>query len=322
MIAKQAAALLQGQDNILILTHRRPDGDTVGCAVALCLSLRQVGKTAYVLDNEDATALIGAYLEGVRAPWQWQPDFVVSVDIASEGLFPASAEGWKGKVDLVIDHHPSNEAFAKVNCVDDTCAACGELMYDICRELGSVTPEIALCLYVAVSTDTGCFVYGNTTARTHRVAADLIETGIDYRDANKRHFRTKSAKRLKLEAILMNGVELLQEGTLAIGSISLADMVSVGATEDDAEDIAAFIGQIEGVYNSVTIRELKPGECKLSVRTNPAKLNAARVCALLGGGGHASASGCTIHGSVQEARDLILKAIEVIQDRAKKGFFE
>lgn len=318
MIAKQAATLLQEQDNILILTHRRPDGDTVGCARALCLSLRQVGKTAYVLDNEDATALIGAYLDGVKAPQQWKADFVVSVDIAGESLFPTSAEGWKGKVDLSVDHHPSNEGFAKVNCVDDTCAACGELMYDICRELGPVTPEIALPLYVAVSTDTGCFVYGNTTARTHRVAADLIETGIDYRDANKRHFRTKSAKRLKLEAILMSGVELLQEGTLAIGSLSLADMASIGATEDDAEDIAAFIGQIEGVYNSVTIRELKPGECKLSVRTNPVKLNATKVCALLGGGGHVSASGCTVHGSVQEARERILQAIIQVQTENQK----
>lgn len=317
MNAKQAAALLLERDNILILTHRRPDGDTVGCAVALCKSLRQVGKTVYVLGNEDATALIGAYLEGVEAPEGWQPDFVLSVDIAGEGLFPASAAQWKGKVDFAIDHHPSNEGFAKINLVDDTCAACGELVYDICREIGPVTPEIALPLYVAVSTDTGCFVYGNTTARTHRVAADLMEVGIDYRDANRRHFRTKSAKRLKLEAILMSGLELLQEGTLAIGAISLADMAAIEATEDDAEDIAAFIGQVEGVYNSVTIRELKSGECKLSVRTNPDKLNATKVCALLGGGGHVSASGCTVFGSVQQARDAIVEAILTVQNEGK-----
>lgn len=315
MNASQAAALLREQDHILILTHRRPDGDTVGCAAALCKALRQAGKTAWIMPNEDATALIGAYLTGMQAPDGWQPKFIVSVDIAGEGLFTQSSEKWKGKVDLAIDHHPSNEGFGKENCVDDTCAACGELMYDICRQLGEITPEIALPLYVAVSTDTGCFVYGNTTARTHRVAADLIAVGIDYRGANKRHFRTKSAKRLKLEAILMSGVEFLQEGSLAIGSISLADMASVGATEDDAEDIAAFIGQIEGVYNSVTIRELKPGECKLSLRTDPTKLNATKVCALLGGGGHASASGCTVFGSVKDTRDAILKAIETVQSQ-------
>ena len=313
MNAKEAAALLKERDHILILTHRRPDGDTVGCAAGLCLALRQAGKNAYVLPNEDATALIAPYIAGLEPPAEWEPSFVVTVDIAGVGLFPESAKRWTDKVGLAIDHHPSNEGFGAANCVDDTCAACGELVYDICRELGAVTPEIALPLYVAVSTDTGCFVYGNTTGRTHRVAADLIEVGIPYRDANKRHFRTKSAKRLKLEAVLMQGLELLQEGTLAIGAISLADMAAIGATEEDAEDIAAFIGQVEGVYNSVTIRELKPGECKLSVRTNPAKLSTTKVCALLGGGGHAAAAGCTVFGSVQEARDAIVKAIETVQ---------
>ncbi len=313
MTAIEVAARLKEQDNILILTHRRPDGDTAGCAAALCVALRQVGKTAYVLPNEDATALIAAYLNGVEAPEGFEPSFVVSVDIAEENLFPTSAERWKGKVDLVIDHHPSNTGFGKENCVDAACAACGELMYDICRELGEITAEIALPLYVAVSTDTGCFVYGNTTARTHRVAADLIEVGIDYREVNKNHFRTKSAKRLKLEAILMNSIDFQQNGTVAIGAISLADMASINATEDDAEDIAAFIGQIEGVSTSVTIRELKPGECKISVRTNPTLLNATKVCALLGGGGHVSASGCTVFGSVEDARKAILNAILTVQ---------
>ena len=313
MTAIEAAVRLQKQDNILILTHRRPDGDTAGCAAALCVALRQIGKTAYVLPNEDATALIGAYMKDVEAPEGFEPSFVVSVDIAEENLFPASAERWKGKVDFAIDHHPSNTGFGKENCVDATCAACGELMYDICRELGPITPEIALPLYAAVSTDTGCFVYGNTTARTHRVAADLIEVGIDYREVNKRHFRTKSAKRLKLEAVLMNSIEFFQEGTVAIGAISLADMASIHATEDDAEDIAAFIGQIEGVSTSVTIRELKPGECKISVRTNPTLLSATKVCALLGGGGHVSASGCTVYGSVEDARKTMLNAILTVQ---------
>ncbi len=315
MTAHEAATLLELQNNILILTHRRPDGDTAGCAAALCLALRGRGKTAYVLPNEDATALIGTYYGAVNAPAGFEPDFVVSVDIASVGLFHDSAKQYADRVDLVIDHHPSNEGFGRENCVDATCAACGELMYDICCQLGEVTPEIARALYVAVSTDTGCFVYSNVTARTHRVAAALMDIGCDHMAVNKNHFRTKSAKRLQLEAILMNSVDLLQDGTVAIGAISLADMASIGATEDDAEDIAAFIGQIKGVCVSVTIRELKPGECKLSVRTDPAKLSATDVCALLGGGGHVAASGCTVFGTVQEAREAIYKAIVTIQNR-------
>ena len=315
MNAIEAAALLEQRDNILVLTHRRPDGDTAGSAAALCLALRGRGKTAYVLSNEDATALIGAYYNGVKAPEGFVPDFVVSVDIAGVGLFHDSAKKYADRVDLVIDHHPSNERFGRENCVDDTCAACGELIYDICCRLGVITPEIARALYAAISTDTGCFVYSNVTSRTHRVAATLMDIGCDHIAVNKNHFRTKSAKRLKLEAVLMNSIDLLQDGAVAIGAISLADMAAIGATEDDAEDIAAFIGQIEGVSVSVTIRELKPGECKLSVRTDPAKLSATEVCAQLGGGGHAAASGCTVYGSVQDAREAIYKAIVTVQNR-------
>ena len=316
MDEKQAAALLRGQDNILILTHRRPDGDTIGCAAGLCAALRALGKQAWVLHNEETTSLFAPYVQGMEPPEGVQPGFVVSVDIAGMGLFPDRAVEYAGRVDLAIDHHPSNEGFGKENCVDPSCAACGEIVYRIVRELGPVTAEIALPLYVAVSTDTGCFVYSNTTPQTHRVAADLMATGIPYQKANKRHFRTKSFKRLQLEAALMQSLELFQDGRLAVGVITLADMERIGATEVDAEDIAAYLGQIEGVSWSVTIRELQGGECKLSVRTDGVTLNATQVCALLGGGGHAAAAGCTVTGSPAQARAAILDAIAQVQAHA------
>lgn len=309
----QAAQFLTDRDNFLILTHVRPDGDTVGCAAGLCHALRALGKRAWVLPNEEATALFTPYLAGLEAPEGVQPAFVVSVDIAGLGLFPPNALPYRDRVDLAIDHHPSNEGFGRENCVDPSCAACGEIIYQIAQELGPVTAETALPLYVALATDTGCFVYGNTTAQTHRVAAALIETGIPFKAANKRHFRTKSFRRLQLEAQLMQGLERYQDGKLAIGAITLEGMTSIGATEEDADDIAAFLGQIEGVTVSVTIRELRHGECKLSVRTNGVTLDANRVCARLGGGGHAAASGCTVEGSVAEAKRAIRAAIEAVQ---------
>ena len=176
----KAAALLRQHNNILILTHRRPDGDTAGCAAGLCAMLRQIGKTAYVLYNPDITASNRGYLEPYWAPAGYAPEFVVSVDIASRSLFFPAAEEYFDRIGLAVDHHPSFEGFGAAQCVDASCAACGEIVYAICRELGEITPEAALPLYAAVSTDTGCFVYANTTANTHRVAAALLETGIDY----------------------------------------------------------------------------------------------------------------------------------------------
>lgn len=308
----EAARFLQERDGFLLLTHKRPDGDTVGCAVGLCLALRKLGKTAYVLPNPDATALFDPYWGDTLAPVDFVPDTVVSVDIASEGLFPSNAQCWLGKVDLALDHHPSNTGFAKQVCVESDKAACGELIYRIITQWFSVDKEIALPLYVALSTDTGCFVYSNTTPHTHRVAAALMETGIDYAAVNKRHFRTKSYIRLRLESHMIETMDLHDGGQTAIAAISLEDMTQLGAKEEDVEDIAAVVGQLAGVHTAVTIRELHPGECKLSVRT-AADLDASQVCKLLGGGGHAAAAGCTVMGSVADAKRAILDAIRQVQ---------
>ena len=313
MTPEQAAGFLLSHDNYLILTHLRPDGDTVGCAAGLCLALRQAGKTAHVLPNPEVTTLFSPYLEGLLAPDSYSGDTVVSVDIAARSLFPANAIPYLERVDLAIDHHPSQEFFAKETCLDASRAACGELVYEIVQSFCQITPEIGTPLYVAISTDCGCFCYGNTTADTHRVAAALIEAGVPVARLNKIHFRTKSIRRMKLESAIIAAISLHEEGTVAIAPVTLDMMASIGATERDAEDIASLVGQMEGVKTGVTIRELAPGRSKLSVRTDPNDLNASKVCALMGGGGHAAAAGATVEGDVEQAKAIVLKAIRQVK---------
>ena len=313
MTYQEAAGFLLAHDHYLILTHLRPDGDTVGCAAGLCRALRQAGKTAYVLSNREVTPLFSPYLEGLLAPEGWQPDTVVSVDIAARGLFPDNAQPYLERVDLAIDHHPSQEFFAGETCLDAGRAACGELVLDIAEQLGPITPDIAVPLYVAVSTDCGCFAYGNTTANTHRAAARLIDCGIPLSQLNKRHFRTKTLRRLQVESAIVRSMELLDGGRTALAFISLDLLAQTGADERDLDDIANFVGQIEGVCNAATLRELSPGRCKLSLRPDPAVLNANHVCALLGGGGHAAAAGATMECTLQQAREAVLRAIEQVQ---------
>ena len=312
MDVREAAEFLKSRDNYLVLTHKRPDGDTIGCAAGLCHALRALGKTACVLPSLDVTTVMAGYLDGLTAPEGFAPDTVVSVDVAALGLLPDNARPWRERIDLAIDHHPSFEGFGRDNIVRPEAAACGEIIWAICNELGVMDAEIAAPLYVAVSTDCGCFVYGNTTPHTHRVAAALMEQGIDYRALNKKHFRTKSLKRLTLEGLLVQGMKLYHGGTVAVAPISLAMMAEVGATSEDTDDIAAFLGQIEGVLHTATIREYEGGECRISVRTRADLLNATAVCALLGGGGHKAASGCTVKGTVQDAERAIVAAIDQV----------
>lgn len=314
MNERQTAEWLMERDDFLILTHVRPDGDTIGCAAGLCLALRGRGKTAWVLENPEATSLFTPYLEGLTAPEGWSPDTVVSVDIAARGLFPENARCYLERVDLAIDHHPSQEFFAAQTCLEADKAACGEIIYEICQELGAITPEVALPLYVAVSTDTGCFVYANTTANTHRVAAALMDTGIDYFAVNKRHFRTKSRKRLALEADLLSNMEFFHEGKGVFMTVPLSLMERVEASENDAEDLSALANLVEGVDCGAVLRELKPGEWKLSLRTGAeGRVNATEACRLLGGGGHAMAAGATVTGSLPEVKEKVLAAIDAVK---------
>ena len=313
MTVRETAEWLKCHDRYLILTHKRPDGDTIGCAAGLCKGLRGLGKTAHICPGVGETSLFTPYLEGLLAPEGYEPETVVSVDIAARSLFTEKGKAWLERgIDLAIDHHPSQEFFARKTCLDAGRAACGEIIYEILKELGQVNADTALPLYVAVSTDCGCFQYGNTTADTHRVAAALMDTGLDVFPLNKLHFRTKTWPRLQVERYIVEGMHRYQGGKIAVATVSLALMEKAGAEERDVEDIAAFLGQIEGVETSVTIRELEEGGSKLSVRTSGG-LNATRVCALLGGGGHAAAAGCTVPGTPEEAEAAILEAIRQVE---------
>lgn len=314
MTPQEAAALLQARDHILILTHRRPDGDTIGCAAGLCAALRQRGKEAYVLYNEEITESNRPYAAPYWAPEGYEPSFVVSVDIAARQLFHGASEAYIDRVDLAIDHHPSQEFFAQETCLDARRAACGEIVYEICAALGEITPEVALPLYAAVATDTGCFVYANTDANTHRTAAALLETGIDYFAVNKRHFRTKTRKRIAIEAELMGKADFFHEGRGVFLTIPLSMMERVGADENDLEDISSLAGIIEGVDCGAVLRELKPGEWKLSLRTGAnGRVNATRACGLLGGGGHAMAAGASLQGTLEQVKERVLAAVDQVK---------
>lgn len=310
----ETARLLERRDDILILTHRRPDGDTIGCAAGLCAALRQRGKAAYILPNPDVTAVNAVYAAPYWAPAGYEPAFVVSVDIAARSLFFPEAEAYLPRLDLAIDHHPSFEGFGAAQCVDSSRAACGEIVYEICRALGEVTAEVALPLYAAVATDTGCFVYANTTANTHAVAAALLDTGIDYFAVNKRHFRTKTRARIALEADILSHLEFFHQGRGVFLAVPIALMERVGATENDAEDLSALATVVEGVDCGALLRELAPGQWKLSLRTGAdGRINATEACRLLGGGGHAMAAGATLTGDLPAVKAQILAAVDAVK---------
>ena len=311
---KEAAALLRQQEDILILTHCKPDGDTIGGAAGLCAALRQLGKTAYLLRDPDIKEYVRPYAEPYWGPEGFVPKFVVSVDIAARSLFFPEAEKWLDKLDLAIDHHPSFEGFGRDQCVDASCAACCEIVYDICCALGEITQEVALPLYVGLTTDSGCYVYPSTSARTHRTAAALLDTGIDFYSVNKRHFRTKSRQQITLEAAVLSRIEFFHEGRGDFLVLSQSLMKELGINDEDIGGLASLTTIVEGVDCGVYLREDEPGKWHISVRAEAGgRVDANKVCSLLGGGGHAAAAGARLTGTEEEVKAKILAAIDAVK---------
>ncbi len=311
LTVQETASYLRTLDDVLLLTHVRPDGDTVGSAAALCRALRDMGKTAYLLPNPEITATYEPYAAPYWAPEGFAPAHIVSADIAALNLLPDNAAVYAPRIELAIDHHGSHGFFAPNVCLDADAAACGEIVHDIIALLTAVTPDIALPLYVAIATDTGCFVYSNTTARTHRIAAALLDTGIDAAPVNKALFRTKSRTRLAMESRMTADMTLFDHDRVVVMTIPLSLRQELHATEADIEELSSLAALVEGTDCGVTLRELRPGVVKISLRTGP-RVDASAVCQRLGGGGHKAAAGATVNGTMDEVRAAVLRAYQEV----------
>ena len=301
----ETAAFLRAQEACTILTHRRPDGDTVGCAIALCRGLRAMGKEAVIYENPQFPPRYLPYLAGLTGGEV--RGTVVAVDIAAEGLFPM---GFSGAVELCIDHHGSNSGYAARGHVEGDRAACGEIIYDVLRAMDvTVDKAMADALYIAITTDTGCFRYSNTTAATLRTAADLKDCGADTVGLNRTLFEIKSRARFCLEAYLTEGMRLYAGGKIGVCTLPEAEKLRMGVTEDDADAIAGFARDLEGVEIGVMLRDLPDSQCKISLRTDDRLYDASAICRRLGGGGHSAAAGATVPGTLEDGRRAILGAI-------------
>lgn len=306
------AEVLQGQDQFLILTHRRPDGDTTGSAGALCLALRKLGKTAYTAKNTGVTRRYGSYIEPYYAPEDFEPGCVVTVDCAAPDMLPPEMAQYAERVDVVIDHHGSNPGFGKVNLVGGHYAACAEIICEVVEAMGvELDADIAKGIYVGASTDTGCFKFSNTTSNTHLVAAKCLDAGVDGGEINRALFETKSRARYEIERILFGSMAFYHEGKVAVALIRLEDRQRTGADWDDLDAIAGIPRQIEGVEVGLTLTELESGETKVSVRTTK-EVDAAAICMQVGGGGHLRAAGATLSCPSGEAIQRMLDATEKV----------
>ena len=304
---EQAASLLKNKDNIIVLMHKSPDGDAVGCAYGLSLALRAIGKKAEPLCGDEIPKDYD-FITNIFEHQEFEPEFVVSVDLATTELLSGKAAEFSEKIDLCIDHHASNTGYAKEGYVDGKIASCAEIVMEVIKcFLPDITKEIADALFTGICTDTGCFKYASVSPSTHRAAAELMEYGADSKYICRRIFDTKSKEKLAMERMILDTLIYDSDGKIALVCITKEIMEKSGALQGDTDGIAAIPRQIEGVKIGVTLKEKENGEYRFSVRTGD-EIDASSICKNFGGGGHKAAAGCTIFADFETAKEKMLIA--------------
>lgn len=308
----ECAALLKEKDNILILTHAHPDGDTLGCGFALCRALMKTGKICAVINEGEIPKKYGYLYEDI-APIKFKPSFVVAVDVATPNLL-GGLEG-QYHIDLCIDHHTTNTDYADRLLLEARPAAC-EIIYDvICAMDVPIDSKTAGCLFTGISTDTGCFRYASATARTYSIASRLIKLGADNGAINRAMFETKTKTYARLERLALASMRFYDNDRVAVIIVTQDMYKQTGSNETETEALAPLTRQVEGVEVGITIREKPDGTCKASLRTFEL-INAAELARAFGGGGHSQAAACRFDCSVEEAREkLVEKCGELLNDR-------
>lgn len=304
-----AVEFLKNNDGYMILTHAHPDGDTLGCGFSLCEALRALGKKAVVRCCDNVPEKYG-YM-GAVCEEDIEFSNIIAVDVADAKLLGKDFEMRYGdKVDLCIDHHGSNRLYAERTLLDPTAAAACEIVLEVIRALGvQVTESIANNIFTGLSTDSGCFRYSNVTPRTLRMAADMIEAGAEHSRINTLMFETKTRTYVALERLALESMRMYLEDRCAFITITQDMFRKSGSDESEVDAIAAIPRQIEGVLVGVTMREKTDGTFKVSMRSHEG-VDVSEICAMLGGGGHPRAAGCTVNGNVNTARNLVVSCIE------------
>ena len=314
--SQQIAELLRSQNSFLVLTHYRPDGDAVGSQLALALLLKGLGKTVETW-NDDGVPAKFRFLP--HSDWITKPpaepkgfDVVIAIDTSTWQRVGTAAERIRSKKHFVnIDHHVSNEKFGEINWVVPEAPASGQIAFDLIKRGGfKLTREIATCLFAAISTDTGSFSYGSTTAESLRVAAELVETGIDVGEICRHIYESYPYARLMLLQKALAQLQLADRQRIAYTWVTVEMFEESGAKREDTEGLIDYARAIEGVLVAVLFEEMsEPGKFRISLRSKHSKVDVNSIARRFGGGGHHAAAGARIAGEPHEIERNVLAAI-------------
>ena len=293
---------LRGAHRFLLTTHENPDGDALGSLLGMHLVLEQLGKDSVMFLAASQFPLPYEYqrmhLDEVRheLPEDVNERTIVFLDCGNIDRTPVSFLQGDHLHVLNIDHHHDNTRFGTVNLVVAGASCAAEIVYDLAKELGvEITPELAEALYIGLTTDTGKFMFENTTPKAHTMAAELIEAGVSPQGVHRKLYEELPEARLQLLARALANVYRYDDGALTLTHLTRQAFAESGATESDSEGIVDHMRQVEGTIMAGLVRELldKEGMRKVSLRSTDGRVDVSIIARGLGGGGHRQAAGFT-----------------------------
>jgi phosphoesterase RecJ-like protein len=316
---RRVCAELLRHQRVVVTSHTRPDGDSIGSSLALAWALRELGIDARVI-HRDRPPLhlaefpgVGEIEVGETLPSGTDAVVVLECgDLARTGL-----SGFDGRAVINIDHHPGNSGYGATQWFDGTAAACGEMVFEIIEELGvPLSAEMATQLFVAIVTDTGSFRYPGVSPRTFSISARLLEAGADPVSASRMLFDSYTLGKLRLQGAVLQTMELDDTGRLAILRLDDATLEACGATLEETDGLINLPLSVKPILAAVFFKEAENGQWRVSLRSK-GDIDVGRVARSFGGGGHKNASGCTLSGDLAAVKARILG--QVLPEMAAPG---
>jgi phosphoesterase RecJ-like protein len=313
---EEIAEVLRTRQRFVVMSHMRPDGDALGCTLAMALCLRQMGKDVTVW-NEDGMLDKFRFLPGselVEKPSAEPQEFEVAVvlDTAVQNRIGTCGPAIRrADIWINLDHHVSNDHYGDLAFIDPLAPATGQVLYELIR--GNDLPftyGMADNLFVAISTDTGSFQYPNTTARTYEIGAELIKAGANVGELSQKMYESYPRRRLELLRALLNALRFTSDDRVASFALPLSTVAAVGARAEDNEGLIDHIRAVEGVVVAAFFEELPDGKVRISLRSKDPRVDVSKLCGEFGGGGHKLAAGARVGGTLADVQERVLQAID------------
>lgn len=313
----EIAAAIRVASRIAVTAHVRPDGDAVGSLLGLVLSLRSMGKQVTAI-LEDVVPSNLTFLPGTETVVQSDGsvldiDLAIALDTAThERIGEGVGKAFSNAAKLVnIDHHGTNPGYGDLAHIDTTSPAAGQIVYDLLVAGGfPINDAVRQNLFVAISTDTGSFQFSSTNARTHRIAAEMLEAGLDTARLATLCYQSFPRRRIDLQRAMLNEMVFRASDRIASWSLTQELMREVHMQPGDTEGLIDTMRSIDSVMACVIFEELENGKIRASSRSKDARVNVSNVCVLFGGGGHPMAAGARLRGPIEEAAAQFLSALE------------